>query len=79
MRKVRFQNIGIDRVVLTKLDEAIGFGVIINCLQKANAALSYVTTGQDVPDDIEVGEGKALAELILGAPTPPTSAKVVGD
>lgn len=62
----RFGEIGIDRVILTKLDEAIGFGVILTCLDKAKAGLSYVTTGQDVPDDIEVGEGKRLAELILG-------------
>ena len=63
----RFTPVGVDRVIFTKLDEAIGFGVILNCLQKANTQLSYVTTGQDVPDDIEVGQGKTLAELILEA------------
>jgi flagellar biosynthesis protein FlhF len=64
----RFKVIGIDRVIFTKLDEALGFGVILNCLQKANAKLSYVTTGQDVPSDIEIAEPRALAELILGSP-----------
>ena len=62
----RFSEVGVDRVIFTKLDEAIGFGVIITCLEKANAKLSYVTTGQDVPDDIEVGVGRHLAALILG-------------
>jgi flagellar biosynthesis protein FlhF len=62
----RFSGLGIDRVIFTKLDEAVGFGVMLACLQKAGARLSYVTTGQDVPDDIHVGEGKALAKLILG-------------
>ncbi len=66
----RFEEIGIDRVILTKLDEALGFGVILSCLDKAKAKLSYVTTGQDVPDDIAVGEGKTLAELILGEQLP---------
>jgi flagellar biosynthesis protein FlhF len=61
----RFSEIGVGRVIFTKIDEAIGFGVILTCLQKANARLSYITTGQDVPDDIEVGEGRFLAELIL--------------
>ncbi len=61
----RFSALGIDRVILTKLDEAIGFGVVLTCLQQAAAKLSYVTTGQDVPDDIEVGEGRRLAALIL--------------
>ena len=62
----RFRELRIDRVIFTKLDEAIGFGVILACLQKAEAGLSYVTTGQDVPDDIHVGECGALADRILG-------------
>jgi flagellar biosynthesis protein FlhF len=41
-------------------------GVVFNVIRKVNKALSYVTTGQDVPDDIEVGRGKRLAQLILG-------------
>ncbi len=61
----RFREVGVDRVIFTKLDEALGFGVILTCLQRINARLSYVTTGQDVPSDIEVGEGAALAQMIL--------------
>lgn len=62
----RFRDVGVNRVIFTKLDEAIGFGVILGCVQKADAWLSYVTTGQDVPDDIRVGKGQAMARLILG-------------
>lgn len=62
----RFEEVGIDRVIFTKLDEAIGFGVILTCLVKADARMSYLTTGQDVPDDIEVAGGRVLAELLLG-------------
>ncbi len=61
----QFQPVGVDRVIFTKLDEAIGFGVMLACLQKAEAKLSYVTTGQDVPDDIRVGDRRALARLIV--------------
>jgi len=61
----RFRGLDIDRVIFTKLDEAIGFGVIVNCLAKADAKLSYVTTGQDVPDDIEAPMQDRLAALIL--------------
>ena len=61
----RFGVFPIDSLIFTKLDEAIGFGVMLSCLQKAKSRLSYVTTGQDVPDDIRVGESKALAGLIL--------------
>jgi len=63
----RFSELAIDRVIFTKVDEALGFGVIVNCLQKADAQLSYITTGQDVPDDIEVPRGEELTSLILGA------------
>lgn len=61
----RFSAFAVNRVVFTKLDEAIGFGVILTCLQRVNAGLSYVTTGQDVPDDIAVGDGRLIAELII--------------
>jgi len=62
----RFRELSIDRVIFTKMDEALGFGIIVNCLRKADAKLSYVTTGQDVPDDIEVPEQRRLTSLILG-------------
>ena len=61
----QFRPVGVDRVIFTKLDEAIGFGVMLACLEKAKAKLSYVTTGQDVPDDIRVGDRRALARLIV--------------
>jgi len=61
----RFASIGFDRLILTKLDEAVGFGVILACLAKAEAKLSYLTMGQDVPDDITVGEGSLVARMIL--------------
>lgn len=61
----RFSRVGADRVVFTKLDEAVGFGVLLNVLRRIDKRLSYLTTGQDVPDDIEVGQAHRVAELIL--------------
>ncbi len=63
----RFRVLGIDRLIFTKLDEALGFGVMLACLRKAEVHLSYITTGQGVPEDIRVGEGKVLANLILAS------------
>lgn len=62
----RFASLGVSRVVFTKLDEAVGLGVILNVVRKLNLRLSYLTTGQDVPDDIEVGHCRRIAEMILG-------------
>ena len=61
-----FSKLGVDRVILTKLDEAISFGVVLSVLRSVDASLSYITTGQDVPDDIEVGSGRQLAQKLLG-------------
>ncbi|NIA20849.1 MAG: hypothetical protein GWP05_02520 [Anaerolineaceae bacterium] len=61
----QFAAFSIDRIVLTKLDEAVGFGIILTVLQRTKQKLSYVTVGQDVPDDIEAGEPRKLAELIV--------------
>jgi flagellar biosynthesis protein FlhF len=63
----RFSAVRVDKIILTKLDEAAHVGVVLNVARKVNKALSYVTTGQDVPDDIEVGRGNKLAQLILGS------------
>lgn len=62
----RFTEVRVDRMIFTKLDEAPHVGVLLNVLHKVNKPLSYVTTGQDVPDDIEVGQSRRLAQLILG-------------
>ena len=61
----RFAVLGADRIIFTKLDEAVGFGVMLKCLKRAKAKLSYVTTGQDVPDDIEIGRAERLVDLIV--------------
>ncbi len=57
---------GVDQIIFTKLDEAVSFGVLLNVARIASRALSYLTTGQDVPDNIEVGQPRRLARLILG-------------
>jgi flagellar biosynthesis protein FlhF len=61
----RFSQFKIDRVLLTKMDEAVSFGIVLTVLQKTRQKLSYVTVGQDVPNDIEVGQPRKLAELIV--------------
>jgi flagellar biosynthesis protein FlhF len=61
----RFAEVRVDKIIFTKLDEAAHVGVLLNVIHKVNKSLSYVTTGQDVPDDIEVGQPRRLAQLIL--------------
>jgi flagellar biosynthesis protein FlhF len=62
----KFKSIGYDRLIFTKLDEVISFGVVLSVLRKVDASISYITTGQDVPDDIEVAGSRKLARMLLG-------------
>jgi len=62
----RFSTVSTDRVIFTKTDEAVSLGVLINIMHKAGKELSFITTGQEVPDHIEVGSPDRLAALVLG-------------
>ena len=55
-----------DRVLFTKLDEADSVGTVVSMLYKLGLPLSFVTTGQEVPDHIEPGRADRLARLVLG-------------
>jgi flagellar biosynthesis protein FlhF len=49
-----FRELGINRLIFTKLDETNSFSNLIQLAGKLSIPLSYVTTGQSVPEDIEV-------------------------
>ena len=53
-------------LIFTKLDETSAYGNILNIKLHTGAQLSYVTTGQNVPDDIEVVDTQKLVKLLLG-------------
>jgi flagellar biosynthesis protein FlhF len=61
----RFGDVGHGKIIFTKLDEAANLGVVLNVVRKTGKLLSYVTNGQDVPDDIEVGCGRKLARRVI--------------
>ena len=54
-----------DKVIFTKIDEARNIGTIVNILYQVPIPLSYVTNGQNVPDDIELVDPQKLAQLIF--------------
>ncbi|MCA9188734.1 MAG: flagellar biosynthesis protein FlhF [Pirellulaceae bacterium] len=62
-----FQTVGVTNLLLTKLDEASGLGNLLPLFRDVNLPLSYLTHGQNVPDDIQVAERPALTRRILGA------------
>ncbi|GAB7025841.1 flagellar biosynthesis protein FlhF [Geotalea toluenoxydans] len=55
----------ITRLLFTKLDESESYGCIVNAQVRNRFPLSYFTTGQKVPEDIEVATARKLANLVL--------------
>ena len=54
-------------ILFTKLDETTTYGALLNILLDFDKPVSFFTTGQNVPNDIEVAKGSRLAELLLRA------------
>lgn len=61
----KFALVKISGLIFTKLDESQTFGGILNQVICSGLPLSYLTTGQRVPEDIEVAKGERVADLIL--------------
>jgi len=53
-------------IIFTKLDETMCLGNILNLRLKTGAPLSYVTSGQVVPDDISSLDAQKIARNLLG-------------
>ncbi|MCG7407477.1 flagellar biosynthesis protein FlhF [Paenibacillus sp. ACRRX] len=62
----RFAKHTIDRIIFTKADETDTCGSIVNLTDKTDIPFSYVTCGQNVPDDIKSFEPKEIIRLLLG-------------
>jgi flagellar biosynthesis protein FlhF len=60
-----FADVGVTALVLTKLDEATGLGAIVPLLRSCGLPLSYVTHGQNVPDDMEAAHPRRLTRSIV--------------
>lgn len=53
------------KIIFTKLDEASSVGQILNIAYESKKPISYITTGQSVPDDIEILDVQKVTELLL--------------
>lgn len=61
----RFEDFPVNKLLLTKLDETDRFGSVLSLMNRTQKPLGYLTTGQRVPEDIEVADSKRLTRLIL--------------
>lgn len=61
----RFNTIGVNKLIFTKLDETTRYGQLLNVFNEIKTPLAYFTTGQSVPDDIEVPDAQNIARMLL--------------
>ncbi|MBQ9488229.1 MAG: hypothetical protein IJU91_10620 [Selenomonadaceae bacterium] len=54
-----------EKIIITKVDETGTLGLIPNLLKDKNIMLSYFTTGQGVPEDIELANVNILTDLFF--------------
>lgn len=62
----RFAMLGVDKLIFTKLDETMTYGQIVSISHKTRKPVAYFTTGQNVPEDIEVPDSLTFARMLLG-------------
>jgi len=53
-------------LLFTKLDETRDYGSLLTVAVKSKRPISYLTAGQNIPDDIEPASSAKLARMILG-------------
>ena len=62
----RFSEMCEFKIIFTKLDETLTYGSLLNICYKTGKKVDYLTTGQNVPDDIEKMEPDKAAKALLG-------------
>jgi flagellar biosynthesis protein FlhF len=62
----QFAVAGTTALVLTKLDEAASLGSLLPLVRASRLPLSYLTHGQNVPDDIAPADARRVAHAVLG-------------
>jgi flagellar biosynthesis protein FlhF len=61
----RFRPVRYQHLLITKLDEAQSPGPVLGLALQENLSISYLATGQEVPDDLELATPQRLASFLL--------------
>lgn len=62
-----FKETNYKSLIFTKVDETDILGPIVDVVYRTSVPVRYITSGQNVPDDIEEATPEKLAKMILGA------------
>ena len=61
----KFEQIGFDSIIVTKIDETSNFSSLLSILKKYPYPFYYITNGQSVPDDIEICTEEMLVDIFM--------------
>lgn len=61
-----YEQIEYEKLIITKLDETSSYGIIHTILKESNKPVAFLTTGQNVPNDIRVPSKDEIIKLIMG-------------
>jgi len=62
----RFEIFGIRKLVFTRLDETEVFGSILTLAARTGKPVSFLSAGQQIPDDLEPAGRERIVDLLLG-------------
>jgi flagellar biosynthesis protein FlhF len=62
----KHRELGVQRLIFTKLDEADGPGSILSAVAALPRQVSCATNGQRVPDDLQIAGGPFLVDQVVG-------------
>lgn len=63
----QYEKFNADRLLFTRLDETDCFGPLYCAAVRSATALSFLSAGQQIPEDLEEATEKKILELVLGA------------
>ncbi|PKR78638.1 flagellar biosynthesis protein FlhF [Halalkalibacillus sediminis] len=62
----KFSDLPINKVIFTKADETSQFGSIYNLWSEYSFEISYITHGQNVPDDFKKATSDLVVDMLVG-------------
>jgi flagellar biosynthesis protein FlhF len=62
----RYLPLGVNRFIFTKIDETSAPGLLLNIRLRSDLPVSYISTGQSVPDDLAPADTVDYSRLFMG-------------
>ncbi|HSV97191.1 MAG TPA: flagellar biosynthesis protein FlhF [Spirochaetota bacterium] len=62
-----FDKVNFTSVIVTKVDETAFIGNVLDLADKYKKPIAYYTTGQEVPNDIDIADPEKLVNMMIGS------------